>query len=225
MKDKKHKILIVDRNPVVREGLGHFFVQVEHIEVVKVIDDIKLLYGLLDTIDVDTVIMDIYFARTNLYRVVKDFIVRFSRIKFIVFTNYCIPKLVEDLMEFGINAMVHKSSKLDNLVSVIERVHDEERFIDHSIVDAQLESVSHKFNEEDKDDDVYMDDFTKSAILTEREMDVVLLISRGFSNKEMAEKLFLSKYTIETHRKNIMRKLKMRSSAQLILFASNQGLV
>ena len=71
----------------------------------------------------------------------------------------------------------------------------------------------------------FEDGFAMKVNLTERERDVITLIAQGYTNKEIAHQLYLSKYTIETHRKNILKKLKFKSSADLVRFAANYGLV
>jgi len=88
-----------------------------------------------------------------------------------------------------------------------------EKFFCNKILDVILE----KHLIEDKDD-------CKSASLSEREIELIKLAVKGFSNKEIADKLFLSIHTVYTHRKNIMRKLKIKSPVELVLYALNSGI-
>ncbi|MEO8398289.1 MAG: LuxR C-terminal-related transcriptional regulator [Ignavibacteriaceae bacterium] len=70
---------------------------------------------------------------------------------------------------------------------------------------------------------LYKSNSRESKILSERENEVVKLVAKGKTNKEIAEKLFLSIHTIYTHRKDIMRKLKIKSPLELVLYALNAG--
>ena len=60
--------------------------------------------------------------------------------------------------------------------------------------------------------------------LTEREIEIIKLIVKGYSNSDIAEQLFLSIHTVYTHKKNIMRKLRLKSPVELVLYAINSGL-
>lgn len=61
--------------------------------------------------------------------------------------------------------------------------------------------------------------------ISEREMEIIKLVAEGFSNKEVADKLFLSTHTVTTHRKNIMNKLGVNNTAGLVLFAVRENLI
>ncbi|MEK7254057.1 MAG: response regulator transcription factor [Bacteroidota bacterium] len=71
----------------------------------------------------------------------------------------------------------------------------------------------------------FQDDFKKRLGLSRREQEVLVLISRGLSSQRIGKSLFISKHTVETHRKNILRKLDFNSSTELVKFAVQQGLV
>lgn len=66
---------------------------------------------------------------------------------------------------------------------------------------------------------------TSDANLTPREIEILLLIARGFSNKKIAELHFISEYTVETHRKNINKKLGANNTASLLMMARKKGLI
>ncbi len=222
MQDQKtHKILITDNNPIVVQGFVSLINKSPYIEVSGIAHDGADLRVLLEKTQADTLFLGLKLPATNIYRLIKDLVVEYKDIKIIAFSNYTMPKLVQDVMEFGVHAYLSKTASLNEILESIDRVHKDERFISQSVY-----QKDQKPRPEENDFSVALkDDFIRFSELTEREMDIVILLSRGYTNKDMAEKLYLSKYTIETHRKNVMKKLKLKTSGQLIYFAAQQGLV
>lgn len=86
-----------------------------------------------------------------------------------------------------------------------------EKFICNKILDVILEKNTYDTNNE--------------TVLSERETEIIKLIAEKYSSQEIAEKLFISIHTVYTHRKNIMKKLNMRSPVELILYAIDKGIV
>ena len=222
IKTKLYNVAITDNNPIVIQGLATLLKEIPNYQVAGVSNNGDDLKKLLDKKkEINTLILDLKLPKTNIYRLLKDLIVLYCDLKIIVFTDYAMPKLVQDVMEFGVHAFISKKSSLPEIIESIERVHNGEHFIGTS--------VYHKEGETDFDDNNFIldevDNFVKFAELTVRELDVIILLTRGYTNKEIASKLFLSKYTVETHRKNIMKKFKLKTTAQLIYYAAQRGIV
>ena len=219
---KTYNIVVTDSHPVVIQGMVSLFNETPNFNIAGVAHSGNDLRNLLEeNIEIDTLFIDLKLPSTNIYRLIKDLVVVYPQVKIIAFTNYTMPKLVQDIMEFGVHAYLSKKATLPDILEAVERVHKGEHFISPSVYqkDAQSKIEDNNFALTPNEN------FEKFAELTERELDVVLLLSRGNTNKEIAEKLFLSKYTIETHRKNIMKKFKFKTVGQLIYFASQEGLV
>jgi len=217
-----YNVAITDNNPIVIQGLATLFKETQNFQVNGVAnngDDLKILLD--SSKSVNTLFIDLKLPKTNIYRLLKDLIVVYSDLKIIVFTAFTLPKLVQDVMEFGVHAFISKKSTLPEILDAVERVHNGEYFIGSS--------VYYKENESDFDENNFIldeaDNFVKFAELTVRELDVIVLLSRGYTNKEIASKLFLSKYTVDTHRKNIMKKFKLKTTGQLIYYATQRGVV
>jgi len=219
--NQEHKIIIADSSPIVIEGMISLFREKLEFDMVGIAHDGEDLRILLDKVVADTLFLDLKLPATNIYRLIKDLIVTHTELKIIAFTSYTMPKLVQDIMEFGVHAYLSKTTSLSEIMGTVDRVHKGEHFISQSVYqkDKKARTDENEFSIEQTED------FVRFSELTEREMDIVILLSKGYTNKEMADKLFLSKYTIETHRKNLMKKLKLKTSGQLIYFASHQGLI
>ena len=216
-----HDIIIADNYPIVVSGLKSFFATFPDFMVVGVADNGGDLLEMLSTLNADTLIIDFKLPRTNIYRLIKDLVVLYPNLKIIAFTDYTSPKLVQDMMDFGVSGYIAKHAPLQEIIKVMQQAHQGEQVVSPTVF-GQERLTSDELQEANQ---TLHDNFTKFTELTEREMDIIILLSRGMTNNDMAEKLNLSKYTIETHRKNVMKKLQLKTSAQLIYFATQQGLV
>ena len=215
-----YKIVIAENQPIVIQGLISSLKENSEFEILGVVKQGEELKTILDKSEANTVIMDLRLPGTNIYRLVKDLVVSQSQVKLIAFTNYTMPKLMQDLMEFGMHAYLSKTASIAEIKEAIVRVNKGEQFICSSV----YERNKNKGNSNEFMDELDRD-FIRFSELTVREMDIVILVSSGFTNRDMAEKLNLSKFTIETHRRNLMNKLDLKTSGQLVFFASRQGLV
>lgn len=169
----------------------------------------------------DIIILELKLPNTNIYRLIKDIVISYPKVKLIVFSNYTIPKLIQDVMDFGVNAYLSKSAPLHKITEAVERVTKGDYFICQSVypMDNQAKQNDNNLILTPKEN------FESFAELTEREHDVIILFSRGYSIQEIAHKLALDLDTIESHRKNIMTKLNLKTTGQLLFFARQQGLV
>jgi len=219
---ERFKIIITDNNPIVVEGFISLFNQFPEKEIIGIAHDGRDLLTLLQKKQgADTLFLDLHLPGTNIYRLIKDLVVEHNYLKIIAFSSYTMPKLVQDVMEFGVHAYLSKSASLNEIAHAIERVQKDERFISTSVYQKDIKSRSeeNQFSLELEGKHLHF------STLTEREMDIIILLGRGFSNSDIATKLYMSKQSIESHKKNVMKKLKMKTNSQLIHFAEQQGLL
>jgi len=133
--------------------------------------------------------------------------------KVLIISNHGNKENILKVIKSGALGYLTKECGKEELLDALEALSRGEKFFCNKILDVILE----KHLIEDKDD-------CKSASLSEREIELIKLAVKGFSNKEIADKLFLSIHTVYTHRKNIMRKLKIKSPVELVLYALNSGI-
>ena len=106
------------------------------------------------------------------------------------------------------------------MLKAIKLVVNGERYVGTEIKMARSEHARRK-----PDGSELKDDFQKRLLLSKREKEILHLISKGFTSQHIADELYISRYTVETHRKNILRKLNFNTSTELVKFAVVQGLV
>jgi len=221
VEDPRYKILIADNQPIAIYGLQNLLDATPECRTMGVVDNGSSLLNILNNeLSLNTLLIDLSLQRTNIYALVKEIITTFPKIKIIVFTNYTMPKLVQSMMEYGVHAYLSKSAKTEEIIATIKQVHEGVQLISPSVYDRF--SPSGKIKDELKKSKDY---FTKFSELTKREIDIISLLSKGMTNKEMALELNISIHTVETHRKNLMKKLELKSSAQLVYLATLHGLV
>lgn len=135
-------------------------------------------------------------------------------VKVMILTNYNQPTLVEEVKKLKADGYLIKNSTAAELkVAVVKILSGEKHFPDVN----ELRKLP--------EDSYFFDDFLKKFQLTKREVDIIKLICDEMSSKEIASKLFLSELTINTHRRNILRKLEVKNVAGLVNFAKQNQLL
>jgi len=132
--------------------------------------------------------------------------------RIIVISDSLESRHVYNVLGTGVNYYVSKSSNSDEIYKVLDATAKGEKYYSSGILDI---IISQTFGEP----------VVEIIELTSREQEVVMLVGKGRSAKEIAQELSISIHTIYTHRKNIMKKLKLKSPVELITYAINKGLV
>ncbi len=147
----------------------------------------------------------------------------------IVLTNYDNYKLVRDMMKAGADGYLLKKSSFGELIKCIEEVMDGHAHIGNGL---KLTPSRKLFNSKEEEGSTeenvirkYEDRFQVRQKLTKRELEILKLITQAKTNKEIGTELFISDQTVGVHKKNIMRKLNVRSTISLIKYAMEQNLV
>jgi len=216
-----YKVVLVDNHPIIIEGLKSLFSKTPTFQVLGSAGNENELNDLLVNVKPDLLLLALKLPRTNISRLIRNTTKLYPDIKIIVFSNYITPILIENMVKEGVSAYLSKSVSLKELKETIIRVHEGERFISSSVYESGFVNSSNNL----KIDYRLNETLKNHSKLTERELDIIVLLSRGSTNKDMASELCLSKYTIETHRKNILKKLNLKTSAQLVYYASQSGLI
>ncbi len=216
-----YQIIVADDHPIVMNGIKYLFHTHEAFTLVDVAYNGADLLELLKQKEADTLLLDLNMPGYSYYQLLKQILVLYPRMKVIAFTAYNHPELVREVMDMGANGFLNKASGFKEIITAVEAVHRGESYIGKMV---QIGGHTQQLKEEDAK---YQnnDQFLKELTLTRRERDVLILVAKGYTSQKVADQLFLSKHTIETHRKNIMRKMDFKSSAELIQFAVLQKLI
>jgi len=164
----------------------------------------------------DIVLLDINLPKMNGIKVTEEIIKKNPATKIILHTSYVDEEYIVKGFEVGAMGYVPKNFNPDQLVEAIEMVYNGERYIKGLVSEVLMNSF---FKKEEKKDMV------QSTNLTERELEVLKYIIKGLTNNDIAQELYISVRTVEVHKANIMKKLSINNTAELVVYAIKNGLV
>jgi len=204
--ERKIKILLADDHPLFIEGLSMMLSREENFELCGIANNGREVLDVLPKILPDLILLDINMPKMNGLETIKYIKQSYPSIKIVMLSGYFDDAIIKEAKEKGANGYLLKSCQRDELVSTIKMIYSGSMFT----TPHQDEPASGDFIANDK--------FLQQFNLTKREREIVQHIKQGLTNQDMAQTLHLSVYTVETHRKNIMQKLKLNSPGALMKF-------
>jgi len=203
------RVLLVDDHELLRAGLRSRLEQESGIEVVGEADSAERAVVLARALQPDLVLLDLLLPRRNGFEAIPEILGVAPEARVIVVSSQTAASSVRRALTAGAAGYVPKRASDRELVAAIEQVTAGTRYVDPEIGATLVV------------DDVpsALDD------LSERERDVLHLLALGYTNQEIGKKLYISVRTVDTHRAHIMRKLRLETRAELVLFALAHGLI
>ena len=208
-------IAILDDHQIVIDGLKLLLENEQDLTVALSNTNGFALLGQLETLDtrIDIALIDLTMPVISGYEssiMLKD---QFPEIKIIILSMNNDAKTIYELIENAdIKGFLPKSVNKSELVEAIKKVNNGGNYFSEDIL-KELENC--RLNAVEKD----------GLMLSTREIEIIKLISRGLTNKEIASELFISEFTVSTHRKNIFRKTKTHNVASLLALATKLNLL
>lgn len=213
---KKTRILLVDDHQLVLDGLRNILDDVAEVHVVADANNGKQAIEILQNLRIQVVLMDIDMPEMGGIEATKLIKRKFPDIKILILSMHNEKGVIQTVIDAGADGYLLKNSSQNELVEGIKSVCQGKKFFTPEVTMTLL-----KTNTEmalGNDGEIIQN-------LTERELEILKLISEGLSNKEIGEKLFISHRTVDTHRTNLMKKLDVHNIAGLIRFALKNKLV
>ena len=198
---KQYKIAIVDDHQVVLDGLITMLAREEQISICKTISSTVALIKVLQTIHFDLLLLDVEVHGGNTFSLIPNIKTNFPQAKIIIFTSYDRPAFRKEAIRLGVDDYLVKAANKEQILTSIYKVLHIERA---------------NFNRSKT--------FLQKKLST-REIEILVLVAQGNTRQQIAEQLFLSKHTVQWHRKNILTKLQLSSMGEMIKFAIEQKLV
>lgn len=200
------KLIIVDDDVLIRESLKIIIDIDKDIEVVKTLENGKECIDFLSQNEVDVVLLDMRMPIMNGEEVLAEINKRNIDVKVLILTTFDEDNLISSAIKYKTNGYLLKSSKPDKIISAIKSVYLGNGVFESDIVSKLL--VGKEDNCSNK-----MDKYG----LTQRELDIVKLISDGLSNKEISCELFLSEGTVKNHITSILSKMDLKYRTQIAI--------
>lgn len=210
---EKIKLAIVDDHTLFRNGLklllsksagniiGEIFEATNGVEFLNLIDNQK----------VDIVLMDISMPEMDGIEATEKALEKNSTLRIIALTMFNDDDYYLKMIQAGVKGFLLKESDIQEVIYVIKTVHQGNSFFPVDVLCKLLKTKEQTTPEEET--------------LSERELEILQLISEGLSNSEIANKLFLSKRTVDKHRSNILMKTNCKNTANLVMYAVKNNLV
>jgi two-component system response regulator NreC len=208
------KVIITDDHQIVVDGLKSILSQFTDYKVITTASNGKELLQKLEIVDTDIVLLDIDMPVMNGIEALKEMQKRFPKVKTIILSMHDEKSLVKKMSELGAKGFLFKNSDADVLLNALNSVSSGKVYFEQSdstvVIRNELSGSSLPFDD-------------KKSLLTEREIEIIQLVATGLSNKEIADRLFISPRTVDTHRTNLMRKLEVNNVAGLVRYAIQNG--
>ena len=206
------KLVIADDHELFRNGLAELLRKHDDIKIVKsVADGLEFMELINNQFEADIVLLDITMPNMDGFEVLKELQTSVSTIKPIVISMHSDGNYIAKCAKMGAYGYLLKNTDEAELILAIRRVNKGKKYFSAEISEKMINFMSTQSISEN--------------ILSNKETEVLGLISKGLTTKEIAAKLFVSSRTIETHRANVLKKLEVKNTAELIKKAAKMNLI
>ena len=203
-------VIIAEDHQILIDGVTSFFEYNEDIKIIGTVNNGKDLVKLVSLKQPKLVITDIRMPVMDGIQATRKIKKQFPHIRVLAMTMFDQPEAIKQMLDAGATGYILKNSGIKTLEEAIQTVAYGEMFFDKNVA---LNFISD-----------YIQDNVKvgssdNVVLSNREKEILHLIASGKTSKEISEELFIAKTTVDTHRKNMIRKLNLDSGNELIKFA------
>ena len=214
------KIFIIDQHNIVIDGLRSILTKKRGFDVAGSANSIDDAISWLQENETDLIITEIQFPENDITNVIKFVKENHPETKILILTGENRIKKVNELFKLGINGFIEKHQESKKFIDALNTLNIGGSYIGSELRERIISAFS---NMEQDPNEIPMTEILGS--ITNRELEIIRLICDGFNSKEISSKLFISFNTVETHRKRIFQKLKIKNSIALIRFALKHDLV
>jgi DNA-binding NarL/FixJ family response regulator len=211
------RTLIADDHGIVRAGLKLLLERTPGVQVVGEAGDGREAVRLAAELEPDVVVIDIAMPLLNGIDATSQICRENPRIGVVILSMHADESYVLRALNAGARAYLLKESADDDLERAVKAVAAGKPFFSPAVAQAMLEDYVRLMREKGVQDSY--------DLLTEREREILQLLAEGKSNKEVAALLNLSPYTVESHRNNLMQKLNLHNTADIVLYAVRKAII
>jgi len=217
MNHSKKKIVIAEDHTLLREGINAILKKQNDLTVVGEAEDGLEAIRCVEKYQPDLILLDLAMPRMNGISAIKDIKKRFPKVKILAVTIHKSDEYIFAAFEAGADGYCLKQATIEEFISAIRKVLDGLTFISPEISDKVMDGYL-------KGKKVLKSE-TRWDRLTQREKEILKLISEGHKNQEIADYLCISPKTVDKHRSNLMKKLDKHNLAELTAYAIQKELV
>lgn len=208
---KKYKMVVVDDHPIVISGISGLLSDLENIEIIEKMQSGVKLLDYIGSNEVDMVLMDIFLPVVTGIDLCKGIKQKYPQVIVIGMSSQSERSLVMKFIQNGGSGYILKSASFEEFKNCINKAIEGEIVFSDEVKTIVSQPLS--------------EDFDTIPSLSRREKDIAVLLSKGKQTQEIADELFLSFLTVQTHRRNILQKYKTKNVAELITLLLKNNLL
>lgn len=213
------KVTLIDDHMIVMDGISSLLLEDPLIQVIaKTLNSVEL-FNSIEKDEPHLVMLDIFLPKPIGIEILKNIKKKYPQIKVIILSGNSDEDLITTAFREGAAGYLSKNVEKDELIEAVHAVFEGEQYISKSLE----KSLSRNFINKARFGDKYS--IHKLTGLTPRELDIIRLISEGLGYKEIAAELSISTRTVEAHKNNILDKLELKNTIELVKFAIKNKLV
>jgi DNA-binding NarL/FixJ family response regulator len=209
------RVLVVDDHAILRDGIRSLLERQAGITVVGEASNGRDALDRVSELQPDIVLMDVAMPVMDGLEATRRIKVSFPKVRVLILTQHDNQEYIGPLLKAGAVGYVLKRSGAHEVVTAIRQVHEQGAFLEPAVTRQLLRDFTHTAERGE----------AEGPYLTQREQEVLKLVIEGKSNKEIATMLVISPKTVSVHRSNIMAKMGVHNSAELVRYAMQHNLV
>ncbi|MEK5440661.1 MULTISPECIES: response regulator [unclassified Fredinandcohnia] len=207
------KVLFVDDHEMVRIGVSSYLSAQPDIEVVGEADDGKIAVELALELRPDIILMDLVMKEMDGIEATRRIIESWPEAKIIIVTSFIDDEKVYPALEAGATSYMLKTSKASEIAEAVRKTYHGQSVLEPEVTGKMMVRMRQKEKQLPHEE------------LTNREMEILLLIADGKTNQEIADELFIALKTVKVHVSNILSKLEVQDRTQAVIYAFKHSLV
>ncbi|HPE77165.1 MAG TPA: response regulator transcription factor [Draconibacterium sp.] len=211
----KIKVLVVDDHQLFREGIVTLLSSSENIEVIAQAEDGQDAIEKVKQVKPDVVLIDIAMPRMNGIDATKKIKSQTPAVKIIILSMHLEKEYVKGVLEAGADGYLVKNCTYLQLTDAIQSVYGGKKYLSQDITDQVISGYLSPSDTKELE-------YNK---LSEREKEIFLMFTEGRSTREIGDILYISVKTVNTHKQNILEKLQLKSTADIVKYALKNGLI
>jgi DNA-binding NarL/FixJ family response regulator len=215
----KIRTALVDDHQIVRDGIKALLLSSQNIDVVGEVSNAYELYDLLKKVEVDIILLDINLPKVSGIEACKIIKKEYHGIKVLMLSMYNNEDFVYNSIRAGANGYLEKNTTKKELQNAINEIYMGGEYFSKSISEVIFKSVVNKTKAGVEDVNSGID------ALTQREKEILHFVIEGLSNSEISQKLVISIRTVEKHKTNLMKKLGVSNTVELVKYAIRNKLI
>lgn len=206
-------VLFVDDHEMVRIGVSSYLATQPDIEVIGEAENGKDAIELALKLRPDIILMDLVMKEMDGIEATKQIIRQWPEAKIIIVTSFLDDEKVYPALEAGAVSYLLKTSKASDIAEAIRKTYHGQTVLEPEVTDKVMAKMRHPSNRLPHEE------------LTNREMEILLLMAQGKTNQEIADELFIALKTVKTHVSNLLSKLEVQDRTQAVIYAFKHHLV